>query len=473
MRTFTVGIALALSLSVHAQEPGTDAFIAWARAQAIPLPACSTQSDTGAVRVVAPVIGSARVVALGEPAHGAHEPLAFRNCLFRYLVEHQGFTAIALETGLNESRRLWDYVAGGSGNARQLVRESLSWGFWRYRENVELIEWMHRYNADPAHQRKIRFYGIDMSGGERSGEWRNARIALDDSLSWLARVEPAQFQPVLAALDPFRDRFTLPGYLTLSAAERRELRSALRSLVDFFDLESSTLVAASDEQEFAWAKRNAVLASQLEALFRVSRPVGLADELAPDDYRAVEVRDKAMADNVSWVIEREGEGGRILLFAHNGHVMNAPGRGGIWSVYRRAPKSMGQHLRAARGDQVRIIATTAAANDPGISSEGQPPGTLDRALDQAVKPPVLLDFRSADKGAAATWLMLDQSIRTNFTTESVFVPSVAMDAIVFFERLSPHLGQPAESVRNLSVSSLVFAGIWLTPGTRLTPLRRR
>lgn len=149
-----------------------------------------------------------------------------------------------------------------------------------------------------------------------------------------------------------------------------------------------------------------------------------------------------MADNVRWVIEREGDGGRILLFAHNGHVVSAPGRGGIWSVYRRAPKSMGQHLRAAHGDLVRIIATTAAANDPGISSEGQPPGTLDRALDRAVKPPVLLDFRSANKGAAATWLMRDQSIRTNFTTESVLVPSVAMDALIFFECLAPHSSHP-------------------------------
>lgn len=30
------------------------------------------------------LVGSARIVALGEPAHGAHEPLAFRNQLFAY-----------------------------------------------------------------------------------------------------------------------------------------------------------------------------------------------------------------------------------------------------------------------------------------------------------------------------------------------------------------------------------------------------
>ena len=48
------------------------------------------------------LVGAARVVALGEPTHGAHEPLAFRNRLIRFLVEQMGFTAVALETGFTE-----------------------------------------------------------------------------------------------------------------------------------------------------------------------------------------------------------------------------------------------------------------------------------------------------------------------------------------------------------------------------------
>ena len=44
------------------------------------------------------IAGSARVVAIGEPTHGGHEPLAFRNRLVRYLVEHEGFTAVGIES---------------------------------------------------------------------------------------------------------------------------------------------------------------------------------------------------------------------------------------------------------------------------------------------------------------------------------------------------------------------------------------
>ncbi|MFD2500209.1 erythromycin esterase family protein [Rhizorhabdus histidinilytica] len=161
-------LGLLLSASAAAEADPAAAFLAWARDHAVPLPAC----DDPSMAAVGRAAGTARMIALGEPAHGAHEPLAFRNCLFRHLVEQQGFTAIAIESGTSEARRLHDYVAGGPGDVRQLVRESLSWGFGRFAENVALVEWMRAYNADPAHARKIAFYGIDMSGGDSSGAGR-------------------------------------------------------------------------------------------------------------------------------------------------------------------------------------------------------------------------------------------------------------------------------------------------------------
>src|SRR5262245_899870 len=57
----------------------------WAKAHAVPIQTVELESGTADLRRLKPIIGSARVVALGEPAHGAHEPLAFRNRLFRYL----------------------------------------------------------------------------------------------------------------------------------------------------------------------------------------------------------------------------------------------------------------------------------------------------------------------------------------------------------------------------------------------------
>ena len=56
------------------------------------------------------MIGKARVVAIGEPFHGGHEPLVMRNLLIQYLITELGFNAIALEAGVSPSKRLYDYV---------------------------------------------------------------------------------------------------------------------------------------------------------------------------------------------------------------------------------------------------------------------------------------------------------------------------------------------------------------------------
>jgi erythromycin esterase len=429
--------AAVLPTPALAEDASTAAFVAWARQHAVPLPTCSAEANTDTLDDVASTIGNARVVALGEPAHGAHEPLMFRNCLFRYLVEQQGFTAIALESGLGESRGLQGYVAGEPGDIHQIIRESLTWGFWRYAENVELIAWMRGYNLDPAHGRKIRLYGIDMSGGDRSGEWRNARITLDTALAYLGRSAPDRSEHVRAAVAPFGAHFTQSGYAALSSSEQTKLHAAIGGLIAFFDHEQKRLMSASGRDDYDWARRNAIQARQLEALFRVSSPPGPDDSLKPDDYRSDAARDAAMADNVRWVLDREGTDGRIMVYAHNGHIANAPPRGGIWSIYTHPPATMGQHLRAALGDRMVILPIISAQIGSGLPESTGPAGTLDAALAATGIGHFLLDLRTGETIASAEWLNRDQTVRASFTTESVVSPKRAFDGVIFIARLTP------------------------------------
>ena len=53
------------------------------------------------------LVGSARVLALGELIHRAHEPLAFRNEVIRYAVTHLGFTAVTIESGDVSAASRW------------------------------------------------------------------------------------------------------------------------------------------------------------------------------------------------------------------------------------------------------------------------------------------------------------------------------------------------------------------------------
>lgn len=439
-------IALALAAPpAMARQPDKqgDAFTAWARDHAVPLPDCSSPSYQTAMAPILSMIGKARVVALGEPGHGSHEPLAFRNCLFRVLVEQGGFTAIAIESGLNESRRLHDYAAGGSGDIRRLMPGGLTWGFGRYPENLELVEWIRRYNADRGNGRKISLYGFDMSGGEVSGLWRNAGATLRDSLAYLERAAPARSRAVRQAIAPFVDRFSHDGHAALSPRDRARLRAAIGGLIGFLDRHRGALIAASTRTDYEWARHNLIAARQLETLFRAVSPDAPGAALSPGLYKADAVRDAAMAENVRWVLDREGRAGRVLVFAHNGHVVNAPLRGGIWSVYAQAPKAMGQHLRAALGKDLLIVAASSASPPPAGMPDAQPPGSLDAALAATGRGDFMLDIRAARTAPrVSSWLARDRTIRVNFTTEVMLPPVSAFDAVVVFDRLSPVVRLP-------------------------------
>lgn len=423
--------ALLGAIPAAVAAPHDAAFVAWAKAHAAPLPACASIKVGADYRVIAASLGTARVLALGEPVHGAHEPLALRNCLFRYLVEEHGFTAIALESGLHEARRLQDYAAGGAGDAREIARRGFTWGFWRYPENIELLEWIRAYNLDPAHIRKISVYGIDLSGGDADGAWARACVTLKEAVDYLARVAPARSAPLRRNIATFFDRFSAPAYRTLSDRERKELRRSLVSLLDIFDNRRAALISASSQEDLDWARQNVVAARQLQALFDVSGAPDPAGGLLPGDYRADAARDTAMAANVLWALGQEGPNGRLLVFAHNGHVMNAHTRGGIWAVYEKPPAAMGVHLRRALGQELRIL----GISSPTRGDDAGAPGSIDDALARVGRDPFLLDIRSAS-GNPHRWLSEEQSISVNHSTESLVSPKKAFDVLIFVGRLS-------------------------------------
>jgi hypothetical protein len=106
-----------------------------------------------------------------------------------------------LESGLPESRPVQDFVAGGPGDAGQIVRDNLTWGFGALRENEDLVRWIRDYDADSAHRRKVRFYGVDLSLGGPGGQTPTP-IPLKAVLSYLVRVDPPSGQRARATLQP-------------------------------------------------------------------------------------------------------------------------------------------------------------------------------------------------------------------------------------------------------------------------------
>ena len=162
---YLVLLSLAFPIAVQGQNAPTQAFREWARDHVHPIwsVAEDTHDDTD-MQTLSSIIGGAHVAAFGEPIHGEHEPLAMRNRLIRYGVTRLGFTAVALETCLSSSKRLYDYVLGQTTETESGLNEAFCYGFGDLPEDLELIRWLRTYNAAQQPARQVRLYELGRLG---------------------------------------------------------------------------------------------------------------------------------------------------------------------------------------------------------------------------------------------------------------------------------------------------------------------
>lgn len=402
-------------------------FISWAKVHAFPLQNSDSATGSSDLRPLKKMIGNACVVALGEPAHGFHEPLAFRNRMFRFLVENCGFTTIVLEASLPESRFAADFVAGRSGTA-EAAAAKLTIGK-PAPENIELLEWMRKYNANPAHSHKVKFYGMDIQLKGYPGDTTPSHHGLDEALAYLSEVDPKEKMKAASALAPYMNRLSVAKYPLLSLDEHNRLSASLDDLIALFERERIKFIAVTSRERYEWAYRNAIVARQTDRMVRIS-PLEQPGKIPPEAWMAVNTRDAAMADNLIWILNNEVTGGKVLVFAHNAHVKNAETVGGVWNAFAQPPNSTGQYLRSILGNDLFIIGSSCAP-----SAATAQPCSLDSALLEVNKPRFLLDLRTAASNSQiASWLGIRRPMEANMVTYLMLSTSTAFDALLFINK---------------------------------------
>jgi erythromycin esterase len=348
----------------------------WIREKAIPLATAEAGHGFDDMEPLRAVVGSARVVALGEATHGTREFFQLKHRMLEFLVEKLGFTVFAIEASFPDAETVNDYVLTGKGDPAAALA-GLGFWTWNTDEVLDLIRWMRRYNEDPAHAAKLKFYGFDMQVPEHSA----ARLR-----EYFKKVDPDR------AGDPTE---TLGPLLEEHRAE---------------------YVARSSNREWALAGHHA-------ALMKLGPRPSIAQ------------RDKAMAENIVWILGEEPAGTKIVLWAHNGHVATTPIVG---------TTSMGSHLRKFYGEAMRnfVFAFDRGdfnAVDGGPTKRGvvkhsvtaAPPASFDGALAANGPPLFALDLRTA-RGAARDWL---DSLLANRSIGALFRDSAGPQA--YFAKVRP------------------------------------
>jgi len=423
------------SFSIYAQSTysKTDTFsnnklfISWAKNHAFPLQNSDSAIGNVDLQPLKKMIGKSRIVALGEPAHGFHETVAFRNRMFRFLVENCGFTTIVLEAGLGESRLAAEFVAGGGGTA-EIAAGKLTIGK-PAPETIELLHWMKEYNGNPAHKVKVKIYGMDMQIMGFPGDTTPSHAALDEALTYLSHVDPKLATNITSALSPYINRLSVAGYPLLSSEEHDRLSATLDDLITIFERQRIKFIANGSKESYEWAYRNAIVARQTDRMVRVL-PADQPGKIPPEAWMAMNARDAAMAENVIWILNNQTYGGRVFVYAHNAHVKNAETIGGVWDAFAQPPNSTAQYLRSILGSDLFIVGTSFAPS--AISAQ---PSSLDIALLKVGNPRFILDLRKAfNNPPVAAWLAIRRPMEANIVTYITLPTSIAFDALLFLNK---------------------------------------
>lgn len=449
MRHISNILFLLLLLFTSCAEKSNDQQVQeWIAENAIPLKTVQAGSGFEDLEPLKDVIGDARIVSLGEPTHGNREVFQMKHRLIEYLVKEKGFNLFALECPFGEAFDVNQYVLEGIGTPEQALAGIYYWT-WDTEEFVELLKWMRAYNADPTHTTKVKFYGFDVQDPERS-----ARVMLE----YLEKVDPELWQSTKSELAILQIQFSDPIALGRRPYIPEEYDEAslleIKRVMKAFQQNQQQYVSATNEEEWMLAKHYA-------------RQVEIYIEACTNDGKNyLDMRENGQAENIKWILDREGASSKAIVWAHNCHVSNAAPNG--------QANQQGYYLRKMYGDQLKIIAMLFnqggfKALDVNIPSKGvynfsvgqAPPGTLEYTLASTKHSLAVLDMHQLPKkGAVRDWFYTIRPTRHSGggydenKPEDYFwsyIPAEAYDVLVYLDSTT--------SVK--SVNKTVYEYVWM------------
>lgn len=337
--------------------------------------------DQAVDRLMAALDPSLELLGFGEALHGGEHLLALRNRLFQRLVEAHGFSAIAVESSFPRGRLTNGYVTGRGASTYDEIRDTgFSNRFGQLEANRELLQWMRRYNERGGREAELHFYGFDFP--LHATGISSPRPVLAFVLDYLEALEVegsrerrARIEELTGADDDWEnvEALTDSSKSIGDSPAARELRREVEALITELRVRRPELVAAGGRSRYDEALHEARLARQL-----LNYHAGMATGAQAGTLLGI--RDAVMADNLSYIVERERGRGKVLAFAHNSHLQRGQA---VWPWYTFWP--VGAQLEVLFGPRYAVIGSALALSEENGIGEPEP-GTLEARLSAAARP---------------------------------------------------------------------------------------
>ena len=313
------------------------------------------------------IVGDAKIIALGESTHGTSEFFKVKHRLLQYAILEMGVRVFVLEDNQLLVEKINGFVLYGIGEAEVLIKGLFA--VWNTTEMLNLIKWLRFYNVKHP-DKMVEFVGMDVQNPELAIESLNDYLSKKDKLLQMNSLN------ILAEIKTEWKNSFLKNDTVLTRWDR-SAETNFDLILSYKDKWLSDAANKSDSLEVEWAIKNARTIKQF-----VETALG----------GIYEGRDKAMAENIEWIINQRKPNTTILIWAHDSHISRGdnldPGSNFFFG------KSMGSYLSKKYGDNYRSFGLfTYHGNCLGTISYSDftqkpfriytsPRGSLDDALNQ-------------------------------------------------------------------------------------------
>jgi protein-L-isoaspartate(D-aspartate) O-methyltransferase len=341
--------------------------------------------------------GDARVVLLGEASHGTSEFYRARAAITKRLIEHHGFTIVAVEADWPDAATIDRFVRGRprrEGEEAAFQRFPL-W-MWRNTDVDAFIGWLKQHNSGRPQGEMAGFYGLDLYN--LGGSIRAVIDYLDDVDPEAARVARERYgclQPYAKNPQGYGRMAVTRGFAQCEQPVVQMLRELLQKRVEYLDgdaHQNRDQDRHHEHDEFLDAEANARLVKNAEAYYRVMYH-GAAESW--------NLRDTHMFETLCRILDGKGPDSKAVVWAHNSHIGNAA-HTEMGQV--REELNIGQLAKEKWGEKARLIGfgthsgTVACASDwddPMEVKEVRPSlgGSYERVSHEAGMERFLLDMR--------------------------------------------------------------------------------
>ncbi|MEI4264176.1 protein-L-isoaspartate(D-aspartate) O-methyltransferase [Roseovarius sp. D0-M9] len=291
-----------------------------------------------------------RVVLLGEASHGTSEFYRARAAITRHLIEHCGFSIVAVEADWPDAAVVDRHVRHRESRPSEDAPFARfpTW-MWRNTDVADFVDWLRTHNEGLNSETQAAFHGLDIY---------NLSASISAVLDYLDDVDPDAAQIArerYGCLTPWQSNPAAYGRAALNQSYRDCEADAVAQLRSLLERQLDT--EEKNGTSFLDAAQNARLVRSAEQYYKAMYYGGA---------KSWNLRDSHMFETLEHVLEAHGPEAKAVVWAHNSHVGDARATemGAI-----RGEHNIGQLARERFGDQAALIGfgthsgTVAAATD--------------------------------------------------------------------------------------------------------------